>query len=335
MSGDRVVVWGAGAWGTALAIHLIRLGREVHLWVFEEAQYRTMAESGENPDFLPGQKLPSSLRLFQDPGNVPPDSDAWLSVVPAQNARALWARIGPRCPAETLVISASKGIEQGSLCTPCTIIDSLRPQGSPPSVALSGPSFAQGLCAGDPTAVVLACTDSGQAKEAQALVSGGSLRGYASADRLGVELGGAVKNVIALACGIAEGLGFGHNTQAAIITRGLREISRLGMALGADPLTFTGLSGMGDLVLTCTGGESRNRMVGSRLGRGENLDAILGSMKMVAEGVATTRSVSDLARAAKVEMPITRVVERVLFQGLVPRAALDELLTRALKSEMA
>lgn len=334
MRGERVVVWGAGAWGTALALHLGRLGHEVHLWVFEEAQYRMMAKRRENPDFLPGYAIPTAVTCFHDPEGVPAGASAWISVVPAQAARALWSAIAASCPEETLVISASKGIEQRSLLTPSPVLDSLLEGRCGPCVALSGPSFAQGLCAGDPTTVVLACPSEERARAAQRLVSGGNLRGYASTDRLGVELGGAVKNVIALACGIADGLGFGHNTQAALITRGLREISRLGGTLGADPATFAGLSGLGDLVLTCTGGESRNRAVGFRLGRGETLEAVLASMKMVAEGVATTGSVADLARREGVEMPITQVVEKVLFRGLAPRAALDELLSRGLKAEM-
>jgi glycerol-3-phosphate dehydrogenase (NAD(P)+) len=333
-TGDPVDVWGAGAWGTALALHLKRLGREVHLWVFEESQFGTMVETGENPDFLPGARLGPDLHLFRDLEDAPDRATAWVSVVPAQTVRSLWERIAPVCPPEALVLSASKGIEQGSLLTPCAVIDRLRGPGAFPSVALSGPSFAQGLCDGDPTAVVLACPDEDRARAAQVLVSGNNLRGYAGADRLGVELGGAIKNVIALACGIANGLGFGPNTQAALITRGLREIARLGTALGASPLTFAGLSGLGDLVLTCTGGESRNRTVGHRLGRGETLQTILGSMKMVAEGVATTCSVVDIAGREGIEMPITRVVDRILFQGLTPREGLEELLSRGLKAEM-
>jgi glycerol-3-phosphate dehydrogenase (NAD(P)+) len=332
-NGDRFVIWGAGAWGTALALHLARLGYEVHLWVFEEPQYRTMAGTRENLDFLPGITLPPGVSLFHVPSAAPPDARVWISVVPTQATRTLWSTVAPFCHKDTLVISASKGIEQGSLLTPCTVIDSLRVSGSPSCVALSGPSFAHGLCAGDPTTVVLACPQEESARAAQRMLSGGNLRGYTSVDRLGVELGGAVKNVIALACGIADGLGFGPNTQAALITRGLREISRLGAALGADPLTFAGLSGLGDLVLTCTGGESRNRSVGLRLGRGESLESILAPMKMVAEGVATTRSVADLALREGVDMPITHVVERVLFHGLAPRTALEELLSRGLKVE--
>ncbi len=331
----RAVVWGAGAWGTALAVHLAGLCERVALWVYEKEQYEAMEDTRENADFLPGTPLPDNLDLFNDPEAVPWPASNWLSVAPAQATRALWKKIGVLCPEGTLVVSASKGIEQKTLLPVSAVVEEYLPDSCKPAVVLSGPSFAAGLARRDPTTVVLAAPQAERAERAQVLVSAPPLRGYASTDRTGVELGGAVKNVIALACGIAVGLGFGPNTIAAIITRGLREIVRLGQALGAEPLTFSGLSGMGDLVLTCTGSESRNRTVGVRLGRGESLQAILDSMKMVAEGVPTTRSVSDLARMHHVEMPITSVVERILFEGLDPARALDELLARDLKHEMS
>jgi glycerol-3-phosphate dehydrogenase (NAD(P)+) len=334
MTTKRAVVWGAGAWGTSLAIHLCGNGQEVALWVYEADQYEEMRAKRENPDFLPGFSLPPSMVLFHDPMEVPWPAALWLSVVPAQTTRALWRQIGPACPEGTLVISASKGIERGSLLPVSSVIEEHLPPSCKPVVALSGPSFAHGLAVGDPTAVVLGAPDLARAEAAQLLVSTPPLRAYTTHDRVGVELGGAVKNVIALACGMADGLGFGHNTIAALITRGLREIVRLGESMGADPLTFAGLSGLGDLVLTCTGGESRNRTVGQRLGRGEPLEAILSSMKMVAEGVPTTRSVADLARARSVEMPITFVVERILYDSLAPALALKELLARDLKHEL-
>jgi glycerol-3-phosphate dehydrogenase (NAD(P)+) len=331
----RAVIWGAGAWGTALALHLARQGTFVALWVYDGAQYDAMRRLRENADFLPGFPLPEAVTLFHDPSAVPFEASLWISVSPAQATRALWRQIGPLCPADALVLSASKGIEQGTLEPVSALIEEYLPGSCQPVVALSGPSFAHGLAAGDPTAVVLAAPDRARAERAQRLVSAPPLRGYASTDRTGVELGGAVKNVIALACGMADGLGFGPNTLAALITRGLREMVRLGESLGADPHTFSGLSGLGDLVLTCTGGESRNRTVGFRLGRGERLDRVLASMKMVAEGVATTRSVADLARKNGVEMPITFAVERILFQGLPPKRALEELLSRELKPEIS
>ncbi len=330
----RIVVWGAGSWGTALALHLAKSGHEVSLWVYEAEQYEAMRRSGENADFLPGFPLPPNIGVFHDPAQVPPGAFAWLSVSPTQATRALWRTIGPLCPPETLIISASKGFEQGTLLPPSAVIEACAPASCHPVVALSGPSFAHGLACGDPTTVALAAPDLWRAELAQRLVSHRPLRGYVSGDRVGVELGGAVKNVVALACGIAAGLGFGPNTIAALITRGLREIVRLGERMGADPHTFAGLSGMGDLVLTCTGEESRNRSVGVRLGKGEKLDSILSSMKMVAEGVPTTRSVADLARKHGVEMPIAFIVERILFQDLPPRDALDELLSRELKREI-
>ena len=334
MSGRRVVVWGAGAWGTALALHLHRMGHAVALWVYEGAQYEDMLEARENRSFLPGFELPEGLALFHEPERLPFQADAWLSVSPAQATRALWRRIGPLCPENALVISASKGVEQGTLEPVSALIEEHRAPSCRPVVVLSGPSFAHGLAQGDPTAVVAGSPDANRAERAQILVSAPPLRAYTSADRTGVELGGAVKNVVALACGMAAGLGFGPNTVAALITRGLREIVRLGTKLGADPHTFSGLSGLGDLVLTCTGGESRNRTVGLRLGKGERLDAILASMQSVAEGVPTTRSVAELARRNSVEMPITFVVERILYEGLPPADGVRELLSRDLKQEI-
>jgi glycerol-3-phosphate dehydrogenase (NAD(P)+) len=330
---QNAVIWGAGSWGTALALHLSKVCEGVGLWVFEEDQFQSMSKSRANEDFLPGCPLPANIRLFHEPEDFSPDAALWVSVVPTQFLPPLWNRIGPKCPGDTLVVSASKGIEQASLKLPCEILDAVLPAGAAPAVALSGPSFAAGLAAGDPTAVVFGCPDTKRAQRAQRLFSHDHLRGYVTRDRKGVELGGAVKNVIALACGIASGLGFGHNAVAAIITRGLSEIVRLGTALGADAQTFSGLSGIGDLVLTCTGGESRNRTVGTRLGRGEKLEDILHAMKMVAEGVATTCSVCELASREDVEMPITSAVERILYRGLSPEQALKELLARELKPE--
>ncbi len=332
---SRVVIWGAGSWGTALALHLLKSGARVALWVFEEDQFEIISRRRVSPDFLPGFSIPENLELFNDSAAPPFAAQFWVSVVPTQHLRALWTQIGPRCPEGAVVISASKGIENGTSLSPSSILEETLPVSSAPVVALSGPSFAVDLCKGDPTAVVFACPDTERARKAQALFSSGHFRGYVSSDRTGVELGGAAKNVIALACGVAAGLGFGPNAMAAIITRGLREIVRLGIALGAQGETFSGLSGVGDLVLTCTGSESRNRGVGVRLGKGEKLGQILSSMKMVAEGVPTTKSVADLARKSGVEMPITFVIERILFDDLEPRIALKELLARGLKTEMA
>lgn len=331
---ERIIVWGAGAWGTALAIHLASSGRKVSLWVFEKEQYDTMLSRRENVDFLPGFPLPDELNLFYDPESVPRGAVAWLSVAPAQVTRALWSKIGSMCDTVTLVISASKGIEQKSLLSVSSVIEEHLPPGCAPVVALSGPSFAKGLAGGDPTAVVVASPDKEKTFMAQKLISSRPLRAYSADDRIGVELGGAAKNVVAISCGIAAGLGLGPNTVAALMTRGLSEIVRLGEAMGARARTFYGLSGVGDLTLTCTDAQSRNRTVGFRLGRGENLEEILASVKTVAEGVATTHSVADLARRYNVEMPITFTVERILYDGLTPSEALDELLKRRLKSEM-
>ncbi len=331
----RAVVWGAGAWGTALARHLASIHERVALWVFEKEQFDSMTCLRENAGFLPGVKIPENVELFHDPESPPWKADVWLSATPTQPARALWKRIGRLCPEGTLVISASKGIENKTLLFVSTVIEEYLPEGCRPVVALSGPSFARGMANGDPTAVVLAAPEITAVRRAQRFVSSPPLRGYAGTDRIGVELGGAAKNVIAVACGIGAGLGFGPNTIAALITRGLREIIRLGLAVGAVETTFSGLSGLGDLALTCTGPESRNRTVGVRLGRGESLEEILGSVQSVAEGVPTTRSIGDLARSLGLtEMPITFTVERILFEGLSPSGALHELLGRTLKTEM-
>lgn len=329
----RAVVWGAGSWGTALAVHLAASGHETALWVYEKDLFPAMVATRENEVFLPGVRFPEGLTLFSDPLAPPFEAPFWVSVVPTQHLRPLWQQIGGTCPASTTVISASKGVERGSHLRPSEILEQCLPPSCHPVVALSGPSFATDLSKGDPTAVVFASPDAERAQAAQRLFSHGSLRGYLSTDRTGVELGGATKNVMALACGVAVGLGFGANAVAAIITRGLREMVRLGTAMGAQAETFSGLSGLGDLVLTCTGGESRNRAVGIRLGQGETLTDILGSMKMVAEGVPTTRSVAELGRERGVELPITFVIERILFEELSPRVALKELLSRELKAE--
>lgn len=329
----RAIVWGAGSWGTALAVHLAASGHETALWVYEGDLFPRMDAARENEVFLPGIHFPEGLTLFNDPAKPPFDAPFWISVIPTQHLRPLWEKIGPTCPSGTTVVSASKGIERASHLRPSEILEQCLPKPCCPVVVVSGPSFATDLSKGDPTAVVFAAPDPARASQAQRLFSHLNFRGYVSTDRTGVELGGAMKNVMALACGVTVGLGFGSNAVAAIITRGLREMIRLGTAMGAQAETFSGLSGLGDLVLTCTGGESRNRAVGIRLGQGETLTTVLGSMKMVAEGVPTTRSVAELGREKGVDLPITFIMERILFEELSPRLALKELLSRELKAE--
>jgi glycerol-3-phosphate dehydrogenase (NAD(P)+) len=327
----KIIVWGAGSWGTALALHLSKKLENVALWVFEKDQFKVMASRRENPDFLPGYSIPENITLFDDPLAPPFEGNIWLSITPTQYLRRLWEKIGRSCPAETLIVSASKGIENDTLLLPSEIIESF--VGGNKVTALSGPSFATDFMKGDPTAVVFACQENRNAKAAQELFSFNNLRGYLSPDRKGVELGGALKNVIAIASGLATGLGFGPNAVAAIITRGIREIARLGEVTGCSPVTFAGLSGLGDLVLTCYGADSRNRSLGIKLGRGEKLQDILSSTKMVAEGVPTTLSLHKLLESVKIEMPISTAVYSIIYEEASPKKELEKLLSRSLKSE--
>lgn len=325
------IVWGAGSWGTSLAVHLAKKLDNVVLWVWDKKQFEDMVAYRENRDFLKGIKLPENIILLNSFKEIPFESDIWLSVTPTQFLRDLWKEISPFCRKETLIVSASKGIENNTLLLPSEIISSFVKENK--VVVLSGPSFAKDFAKGDPTAVVVASEDEKKAKQVQEIFSFNNLRGYLSVDRKGVELGGALKNVIAIAAGISIGLGFGPNAVAAIITRGIREISRLGEILGCRSETFSGLSGLGDLVLTCYGEESRNRQFGIRIGRGENMEEILKSMKMVAEGVSTTLSLKNLLLFHKVDMPLSYSVYTILYENVSPKSALEKLLSRSLKWE--
>jgi glycerol-3-phosphate dehydrogenase (NAD(P)+) len=259
-----------------------------------------------------------------------------ISVMPSHVVREVWSELAPKIDGRPPVVSATKGVEIGSLATMAEVLGSLLPGGPASRVAaLSGPSFAQEVAAGLPTAVVVAAEDLELAKTVQGVLSTGRFRIYTSTDVVGVEIGGAAKNVVAIAAGIADGLGFGHNTRAALITRGVAEITRLAVAKGAHPLTLAGLSGMGDLVLTCTGALSRNRTVGLELGRGRTLEEIKRGMKgAVAEGVRSAKSCLELARRLGVEMPITAVVHAVIYEGLPPAEATAQLMGRQLKHEL-
>lgn len=325
------IVWGAGSWGTSLAVHLSKRFEKVAIWVFDEKQFKNMQKMRENKDFLKGVKLPKNISLFNKINDIPFKANLWLSVTPTQFLRSLWDKIACYCDKKTLVVSASKGIENNTLLLPSEIITSFMKNKS--IVVLSGPSFAKDFAKGDPTAVVFASEDGTLARKAQEIFSFYNLRGYLSIDRKGVELGGALKNVIAIAAGIAIGLGFGPNAVAAIITRGIREISRLGEILGCRSETFSGLSGLGDLVLTCYGKESRNRNFGIRIGKGEKMEEILKSMKMVAEGVPTTLSLKNLLEVHKVDMPLSYSVYTILYKNVSPKIALEKLLQRSLKWE--
>ncbi len=328
-----VAVVGAGSWGTALAVHLAAR-REVRLWCRREDRPEEILAARENRVFLPGVALPPALDMSADLAAVLAGAEFAVLAIPTQFLRGfLAANREAGWPAGPLVL-AGKGIEVGTQRLPTQIVeDVLGPPASGRTVSLSGPSFARDLAAGDPTAIVAASLSQEHAGAAQRAFSHGNLRVYSSPDPVGVQVAAALKNVVAIAAGVADGLGFGSNAAAALITRALAEISRLGVRLGARRETFMGLAGIGDLVLTCTGGLSRNRQVGQALGRGRRLDEILGAMKMVAEGVETCRAARALGEAHGVPMPIVEQVHRILFEGHDPRAALGELLARPLRAE--
>lgn len=330
----NIGVIGAGSWGTTLADLLAKKGHSVKLWAYEPELVAEMRASGINHLFLPGINLSPSLTFTNSLAEAVGGKDLLLFVVPSQVLRGVLKEAIPRISESAAIVSASKGIEVTTLMAVSQVYEELLP---PPLfrrfAVLSGPSFAREVAQEMPTAVVAAADDEGVARQVQEAFNCRFFRVYTNSDVMGVELGGALKNVIAIAAGIADGLGFGYNTRAALITRGLAEITRLGLAMGARPETFAGLAGMGDLVLTCTGDLSRNRTVGIQLGQGASLKEILGEMRMVAEGVKTTESTWQLAQRMKVDMPITEQVYRVLYEGKSARAAVIELMTRDLKAE--
>jgi glycerol-3-phosphate dehydrogenase (NAD(P)+) len=329
----RFAVIGAGSWGTTLANMLAKNGHDVRLWVREQSLLSEIRTKGENSWYVPGMKLDPHLTASCDAPQVMGGVDYILVVVPSQFIRGVLAGMVDYLPKKPVIVCASKGIELGSLATMSQVVAEALASLKPRFAMLSGPSFAFEVGRDMPTAVSLGCADRKLGKELQQALSSENFRVYTNPDYRGVELGGAIKNIIAIAAGISDGLGFGSNARAALITRGLAEMSRLGGAMGADPRTFMGLSGMGDLVLTCTGELSRNRQVGLRLGKGQKLLDILGQMKMVAEGVKTTEAVHDLGRKLSIELPITEQVYLVLYQGKDPAVAVRELMTRDLKSE--
>lgn len=330
----RVGVVGAGSWGTALARVLATNGHEVRLWSYEEEVTRQIREERENRKYLSGVTLPEGVRPTSDLAESVRDAEIVVSVSPSQVVGSVMRRAAEHVPDDAVVVSASKGIETDSLRRMDEVLgDVLSPAQMQGFSAISGPSFAAEVARDAPTLVVTASEDEAVARRVQKLFQNRYFRVYTTTDVIGVELGGALKNVIAVASGVTAGLGYGHNTSAAVITRGLAEITRLGLALGADRATFMGLAGLGDLVLTCTGELSRNRSVGVRLGRGEALDEILSGMHDVAEGVNTARAVHDLAHRHGVEMPICEQMYAILVEGRAPREALKLLMSRDPKPE--
>ncbi len=329
---QRVAVIGGGAWGTTLADLLARKGLVVTIWAREPEVVQGINRDHENAVFLPAAPLAPALRASGDLADAVSEAEVVVSAVPSHVVRAVMTVVAAAVRGTPLVVSVSKGLEPERQERLSSVLAEVFGLATPVAV-LSGPSFAREVYERQPTAVVAASADHDVARRVQDVFSTGSFRVYSQTDVIGVELGGALKNVIALAAGIAEGLGLGFNPRAALITRGLAELTRLGVAMGADPLTFAGLAGLGDLVLTATGALSRNRSLGVELGRGRNLEDILASRKTVAEGVTTARTAVTLGERHGVELPIARQVSEILFQGKAPRQAIADLMERTLKPE--
>jgi len=330
---ETVAVIGGGSWGTSLAWLLADNGRTVRQWIFEEEVVRTILASRENTLYLPGVPLPDTIIPTTSLKEAVAECAFVVFVVPSHVTRRVFAQLQPHLPPTVPVVIATKGIENESLMLMSDVLlDVDRQRRRDSLVVLSGPSFAKEVCRRLPTAVTLA-GEPALTKKLQPHFTTGYFKSFLSRDMTGVQLGGAIKNVIALAAGGADGLGFGHNTRAALIARGLAEMIRLGMSMGAEPKTFYGLSGIGDLILTCTGDLSRNRTVGYQIGQGRPLKEILSNMTMVAEGVSTSQAAYQLARRQRVEMPIVKEIHAVLFEGLSPRKAVEDLMAMTAGAE--
>lgn len=331
----NIGVVGAGSWGTALANLLASKGNIIDLWVFEKDVKEQIQQTGENAVFLPGVTLSPNLHPTNNLAEAVSGKDLALVVVPSHVVRQTTLNMANCLSEDTVVVSASKGIENKTHLTMTGVMQETL-TGIPPHhlAVLSGPSFAKEVARNLPTVVTVASRDSDIAAMVQQTMVTPYFRVYTSDDIIGVELGGSIKNVIAIAAGVIDGLELGLNTRAALITRGMTEIRRLGLKLGANPRTFTGLAGFGDLILTCTGDLSRNHTVGKKIGQGQTVDDILGQMRMVAEGVKTAKSVYNLSRKLGVEMPISHETYRILYENLSPKEAVTRLMTRDLKREL-
>ncbi len=327
----RVSVLGDGGWGTCLAIHLAALGHPVTLWGAFPKYVAEVAATRENKKFLPGVKIPASVRLTSEFQQAWEDPQVIVVAIPSQYLRQVLTKCADGPWGQALVVSVVKGIEPKTLLRMSELIEGLVPVRR--LAVLSGPSISYEVARGVPTTVVAASREEGWAREAQALFTTERFRVYTSTDVAGVELGGALKNLIAIACGVSDGLGFGTNTKAALATRGLVEMARLGVAMGAKQETFFGLSGLGDLVTTCFSSHSRNRRVGEQLGKGLNMTQVTQGMEQVAEGITTAQSAWELSQKHRVEMPITRAVYQVLYEGKSPKEAVRDLMLRDPKPE--
>jgi glycerol-3-phosphate dehydrogenase (NAD(P)+) len=333
-----IAIVGAGAWGTALSIVAARRGgHRVRLWAFEKDVCESLRTRRVNEKFLEGMPVPTAVEVTSDLREAVMGAEMVVSVMPSHHCRGVFRALAPHLRREMMFVSATKGIEEDSLLRMTEVVAQTieRESGYRPRIgALSGPSFAREVARGDPTAITVASQDDEVAEAVQHALSDPRFRIYTSDDVIGVELGGSLKNAIAIAAGVCHGLGLGHNSVAALITRGLAEMTRLVVACGGQPETMAGLAGLGDLVLTCTGGLSRNRSVGEQLGKGKRLgDIIEGMHGMVAEGVPTTNAAVGLAKRHGVEMPITEKMWEVLHEGKSPAEAMHELMTRSAKSE--
>ncbi len=333
MTARTIAVIGDGGWGTALAVLLAGKGDRVTVWGPFPDYVAQVRDTGRNELYLPGVTIPPAVRWTADRAEAVAGADVVVLAVPSKFFRDVAASFASRIPAEALVVSVAKGLDERARTRMTEVADEVL--GAGPCAALSGPSHAEEVARGIPTAVVIACSDPARASGLQSVFMTPRFRVYTSDDVVGVELGGALKNIIAVAVGVSDGLGFGDNTRAALITRGLVEMSRLGCALGAQPATFAGLSGMGDLIVTCTSRHSRNRAVGERLGRGETIEAITASMKQVAEGVGNCAIARAIARDRGVDVPITDEVYAILREGKRPLEAVQSLMTRSAKPEGA
>ena len=329
----RAAVLGSGSWGTAFGKVLADAGTDVVLWARREELARAVRETHENPDYLPGVRLPAAITATSDARAAVDGADFVVLAVPSQSLRENLRHVSGALGRDVVLVSLMKGVELGTTERMSEVIREVADVPASQVAVVTGPNLAREIAAGQPAATVVACTDVAAAARLQAACATPYFRPYTNADVVGCELGGAVKNVIALATGMAEGMGFGDNTKASLITRGLAETARLGVALGADPMTFAGLAGLGDLVATCSSPLSRNRTFGERLGRGETVEQVMAHKQQTAEGVKSCRSILDLARKHDVDMPITEQVVRVCHEGLSPRDVIGALMGREAKSE--
>ena len=330
----HVAMFGAGSWGTALSVSLARAGRDVTLWARRPEATATMRQTRHNPTYLPDVVIPPAVTITSDLEAAAQAADVWVIATPSQSVRQLAKRLKAFARPGLTVVSLAKGIENRTLKTTTQVVaDVLDTVPTSRIGVLYGPSHAEEVAEEKPTTVVASAPDPNVAEQIQQVFMTNRLRVYVNTDVIGVEIGGSVKNVLAIAAGISDGVGYGDNAKAALITRGIAEIRRLGLAMGARPSTFAGLAGIGDLVVTCMSAHSRNRFVGEQIGKGHTLEEVESSMSMVAEGVRTTESVRDLARRHRIEMPITEAVYAILFDHKDPDHAVHELMTRSAKRE--